>query len=469
MWNLLILFLYLVVIITVWLNYRNSSFKWNSENLKIDQFSFPKHFLWGVATSAYQVEGSCDNTDWAIWEKSFDEEGLPRIRNKQKAGMATDHWNKFREDIRLIKDLGCNTYRFSVEWSKIEPLPGKWEPAALEHYQEVCEALRQEHIIPFVTLHHFTNPIWLYERGGFENVDAIRYFADYAAKVGESLAPWVDFWATFNEPVVFAMLGWLRGSFPPGKKDAELCGRVLFNVLKAHAEAYYALHDIDRTDADGDGIPCNVGLVKSITIFDPFRKWYLSDWISAWLKNKEFNCSVIDALMTGKYVFRTSRGIAYKNNCPRLVNSIDWIGVNYYFQELCKFGWSGGLKVNTFADPKLEKTDMGWAIYPAGLYRAIQMVSPLGIPVYITENGLASDDDDKRKKYILEHLDAVNEAIVDGYDVRGYMHWSLMDNFEWAEGFEKHFGLYHVDFDTQERVLKQGSKIYQDIIATFKK
>ena len=443
--------------------------KWSVEDVSIDRFKFPSNFLWGAATSSHQVEGNCDNNDWTEWEKSYNKDGFPRVKNGQKSGSAVEHWKRYKEDIQLLKDLGCNSYRFSVEWSKIEPRQGEWDLYALEHYQEVCKTLKQEKIIPFVTLHHFTNPIWIWNKGGFENPDTIQYFTEYVYKVGEALGHWVDYWGTINEPTVYSTLGWLNGIFPPGKKDVSLAARVLFNILKAHAEAFHALHDIDRFDADGDGVPCRVGIVKSIEIFDPARRWFVPDWYVCKIIDRTFNQSTLDAIQTGKFIFKIPGVVSYEENYPRLENTLDWIGLNYYTQKLCKFDLRSEQKFKIFPDKKLLKTDMGWAVYPQGLYRALKMVNTLGVPIYITENGLANDANDLREKYILDHIDAVNEAIADGIDVRGYFYWSLMDNFEWAEGFDKRFGLYHVNYKTQQRTLKEGSEVYREIIAASKK
>ncbi|PIS31175.1 MAG: hypothetical protein COT43_00220 [Candidatus Marinimicrobia bacterium CG08_land_8_20_14_0_20_45_22] len=467
--NLILLVVYFIVAITVWLNYRNGGFRWNVENIRLDKFRFPRHFLWGASTSAYQVEGGTVQTDWNLWENSFDMDGIPRVKNGQTIGIAVDHLNRFRDDIRLLKSQGGNVYHFSVEWSRIEPASGQWNREALDHYLKMCEFLRQESITPIVSLHHFSSPIWFYERGGFENPDSVKRFTDYAYHVGESLGKYVDFWATIDEPSAYAMNGWLKGIYPPGQTDPSLCGRVLSNVLKAHSEAYYAIHDIDRSDADGDGIPCQVGLIQNVPIFDPARRWLITDWLAAWNKDQQANQSVINVLLTGKFTFRTAKGFSFREDYPRLENSVDWIGVNYTCEEECKFQWNHGLEIKSGASLMLPIADNGWTIYPAGLYRAIRTVSRLGVPIYITGNVVDSSDPVTRRRYLLEHIDAVNEAISDQYDVRGYLYGSLLDGFEWTEGYERKFGLFHVNRDTQERKLKEGNEIFSEIIAACEK
>jgi len=469
MHNLILFIFYVIAAITIWLNYRNGGFRWNSDNIRIDKFQFPRGFLWGASTSAYQVEGGATQTDWNLWENSFDKDSNSRIKNEQTVGIAVDHWNRFRDDIRLLKSQGGNAYHFSVEWSRVEPTAGRWNPQALNHYQEMCEFLRQESIAPIVSLHHFSSPIWFTERGGFENPDSIRRFADYANHMGESLGKSVDFWATIDEPATYAIRGWLEGIYPPGQTEPSLCARVLSNILKAHAEAYYAIHDIDRFDADGDRIPCQVGLVQQVPIFDPARKWLITDWLASWNKDQQANQSVIHALLTGKFNFRTEKGFTFRENYHRLENSIDWIGVNYTSEEDCKLRWNHGFEAKSSASLMLPIADNGWTIYPAGLYRAVRTVSRLGVPIYITGNIIDSNDPVMRRRFILEHIDAINEAIADKYDVRGYLYGELLDCFEWTEGYERKFGLFNVNRETQDRTLKEGNEIFQEIIAACEK
>ncbi|MBU4443721.1 glycoside hydrolase family 1 protein [bacterium] len=462
--NLVILVVLAIILLTIWFNYRHNDVKWKEHEIDVSGLRFPKGFLWGAATSAHQVEGGCDRNDWAIWERSYDLNAYPRIKNGQQSGKAADHWNRFRGDIDLLKQIGANSYRFSVEWSKVCPQPNKLNTSVIDHYIDVCQYLHHSGVNPFVTLHHFTIPDWLYERGGFENPDAIHYYTDFVGKVAETLGPYVDYWATFNEPVVYAMMGWVFGKFPPGKKDLCLAARVLANILQAHYQAYHILHEIDRSDADDDGIPCKVGIVKNIPLFDPARKWWLPDWIVAKTLHRLFNQSVLDAFIAERFKFNLWNVVNFSQDIPGLSNTLDWIGLNYYTQYLCRLDWKSDYKMRTYPNLKLPQTDMNWAIYPAGLYRSLQMIGSFGIPIYITENGIATEDSGLRKDFILKHINAMHEAMLDRVDVRGYFYWSLMDNFEWAEGFDKRFGLYHVDYKTQKRTLKDGSEIYRELI-----
>jgi len=462
--NLLILLLFFCILLTIWLNLQHHDVKWKDHRINIDNYHFPKGFLWGAATSAHQVEGDCTNNDWFAWEKSYDNDANPRIKNSDRSGKASDHWNRYKDDLRLLKEFGCNSYRFSVEWSKLVPQSGTWNQAAADHYIEMCVAMREMNIEPNVTLHHFTMPQWLATRGGFEHPDSVKYFADFTQQIAETLDPFVDLWATFNEPVVFAMMGWVRGIWPPGKQDLCIAARVLANLLEAHQRAYHILHKTVLQDADGDGVPCRVGIVKSITVFDPARKWWLPDWLTTLTIDKLNNSAVLDAFRTDHFKFNLFNTVRFAKEFPGLSDTLDWIGVNYYTQFLTKPDLKSDLNIRIYSRKRLPKTDMNWAVYPAGLYRALRMFQPFGVPIYITENGIATQDDQLREQFISQHIDAMHEAILDNIDVQGYYYWSLMDNFEWAEGFEKRFGLYHVDYQTQKRSLKNGTKIYSDII-----
>jgi beta-glucosidase len=423
--NFLIWLVLAIILVTLWLNYRQHKVPWKSHLIDIAKFRFPPGFLWGAATSAHQVEGGCDSNDWASWENSYDEYARPRVKNGAKAGWAADHWNRYRQDLALLQQLGCNAYRFSIEWSKVSPKPGVWDQRALNHYLEKCAFLREKNITPLVTLHHFTIPLWLYEKGGFEHPDAVNYFTDYVAKVAETLGTYVDFWTTFNEPVIYAVMGWQQGLWPPGKKDLYLTAQVLYHILKAHFQAFRTIHEIDRYDADGDGISCQVGIAKSLMIFDPAHSWWLPDWLVAGIADQRMNQAVLEAFHTDSFKFYLGKMGWYKRRIPGLSETLDWFGLNYYTQILCRSDYKSESNIRQYANPRLAKTDMGWAVYPAGMYRALNRVKFYGVPLYVTENGIATQDSELRRKFILEHIDAVHEALLDKVNIRGYFYWSL--------------------------------------------
>ena len=364
--------------------------------MPVKKKSFPKGFLWGSATSAYQVEGGNLNSDWEALFSS-------------KAGAACDHYRRFEEDFDLVKSLNQNAHRFSVEWARIEPEKGRFDEREVEHYREVLQALRQRGIWPLVTLHHFTNPLWVFKRGGWENPATPSYFASYVRYLVTHLADLCDFWITVNEPTVSAAEGYLWGRWLPGKHDPLSAAVVLKHLLQAHQLAYPIIHNI-QPDA-------RVGLAHALTPL----KVPGTDRVFLHLDRRSIKWA-------GKQ---------------------DFIGVNYYRSI-------GGV-IN------LPKSDLGWAIYPQGLYQVLNQLKGTGLPLYVTENGIADADDDQRADYIADHLFAVWRALREGADVRGYFHWSLLDNFEWAKGFEPRFGLVEVDYQTMERRIRSSARVYARI------
>lgn len=360
--------------------------------------SFPKDFLWGSATSAYQVEGSNKNSDWEHW----------RVR----AGLSCDHYNRFEEDFDIAKSLNQNAHRFSVEWARIEPEKGEFDEREVEHYRQVLKALKKRKIKPLVTLHHFTNPLWVAERGGWENPDVVSYFESYARYIVTQLKDLCDFWVTINEPVVYFQKGYWEGGGPPGKRDPLKGYLVIRHMLNAHRAAYDIIHDIQPKARVG--IAYVLGYLRSPVpvSFDPVR---------------EFEQFFI-----------------------KKAKAQDFIGVNYY------------RAVGRIND--LPKSDIGWAIYSHGLYENLMDVKErFDLPVYITENGIADADDDQRADFIADHLAATLEAISEGADVKGYFYWSLLDNFEWESGYGPRFGLVEVDYKTLKRKVRPSARVYARI------
>ena len=375
-------------------------------------------FFWGAATSAYQVEGGIKN-DWS--EAHSTSSGQARF----DAGRTADHYNLFKADFNLAKSLGHNAHRFSIEWSRIEPEEGKFNQKEIEHYQEVISALREKGLEPFVTLWHFTNPVWFSKLGGFGSKKSAFYFERYADFVTRNLKG-VKFWLTINEPMVYAANAYFRGIWPPQKKSFFAYFRVIRNLAAAHRKAYAIIHK---------NIPnARVGIAKNIIYFEaagwnPGNKILknLADW---WWNRQFLN---------------------------RIQNHQDFIGLNYYFHKHID-----GLK---FSPEKTHPvSNLGWGIFPNGLYFVLQELKKYQKPIYITENGLADSKDEKRAQFIKDHIFWMEKAIAEGADVRGYFHWSLIDNFEWDKGFDPCFGLIEVDYKTMERKVRQSAYAYRDII-----
>ena len=427
------------------------------EKLKSEPWRFGEDFLWGSATAAYQVEGYCTNNNWNLFEEEKDEKGRPRIMNAQRAGVCCDHWNRYKEDIQLMKALSLNAYRFSVEWSKIEPERGKFDEGALDHYEAVVDELKKNNIEPMITLHHFTDPIWFYRQGAFVREDSPEIFASFAERVVKRLGKKVKLWGTINEPTVYATQGYQKGRFPPALKDPEKAGIVLKNLFRAHTAAYQTIKRVEPT--------AQVGLVAAILHYEPARRWHPLDVMQARALNRGLNESHFKYLVDGVFDFSIpdARKIYYDSGVKQ---AFDFVGLNYYTRFYHKFTFRKDEAVpETSKVPPEKLTDMLWEIYPEGLYRALRMIAGYtSKPVYITENGIADDSDTKRAAFIEEHLRVLNRAIADGVNVKGYFYWSLLDNFEWAFGFEKRFGLYSIDFRTQSRTLRAGSRKYPEII-----
>jgi len=387
---------------------------------------FPSGFLWGASTSAYQVEGGLVN-DWSEWEKS--PRRLAELKAKVldpldfQSGQACDSWNRTEEDIACLKQINATAYRFSVDWSRIEPEEGRFDESALNHYASFVARLREENIEPFVTLWHWPIPLWLKAKGGFESSDIVEYFKTYVERVALAL-PTVKFWVTVNEPTIYAGNSFLKGIWPPQKKNIFLYFRVLNNLARAHRVAYDVLKNVITETKVGVASPNiyfenNPGLINKLLKLG--ADWW---WNNHWL--------------------------------DKIKDKQDFIGLNFYFHNLINFG---------FSKNKNEKiNDLGWELYPAGIYYVLMKLHQrYHKPVYIMENGLADEADTQRAWYLKEILKNVNQAVTDGVDVRGYLHWSLIDNFEWAHGFGPKFGLFSVDRKTFIRSPRPSVKIYSEI------
>jgi beta-glucosidase len=428
--------------------------KWDWSKIDTNDVSFPKDFIWGTATAAHQIEGNNENTNWGEWEKK-----PGKIKDGSNAKIAVDGWNRAKDDVKLMKELGVNSYRFSLAWNKIEPEHGKINENALQHYDDLINELLANNIEPMITLHHFTHPLWFEQLGAFEKEENIKYFVEFSKLVFKRYQDRVKFWVTLNEPNVFVTSAYFNTVFPPGKSDSKVGGEVLKNMLKAHVEVYRALKP-----SEGGTQNVQIGLATSIFQFEPMRRWHLGDWAIARSSDAIFNETILGFFRTGtmNYNVPLDTSIVYTDlDAPK---TLDFIGVNYYSHFAYKFNFDFKKATQSIAVEGEEMTDMPYTIYTEGIYRAIEDAAKLKKPIIITENGIADSRDDRRGKYINRSLYAVSKAIKDGYDIRGYYYWSLMDNFEWAEGYTQKFGLYEVDLQTQERKLREGSKVFVETV-----
>ncbi len=411
---------------------------YNWDNINLDSISFPDDFLWGTATAAHQVEGDLSN-NWSDFEEK---KGL------EKSGSACDHWNRWKDDFEMLTNLGLTTYRFSIEWSRLEPEEGTWNQNAMNEYSAMIDNLLERGIRPVVTLHHFSHPIWWEKRGGFTNRNNIASFLKYCENVFDCLSDRVDVWCTINEPTVFSTMGYTLGQFPPGKRSVITTIKVMKNLMRAHGTAYLSINQ-KRPDA-------KIGVAKNVTLFDPLNRWSPIDWIVA---------RILDYLWNGAWRKGIKKGRMLGARIPEAKGAIDFIGLNYYTHFLTGLFMPTSTEELEFAKRKHEiATEFGYPMYAEGFRRAMEFISPLSVPIEITENGVADENDTLRPEHLKRHLWIVSEAIKDGLNIRSYHHWSLMDNFEWAEGYKMRFGLHAVDFKTQIRTLRTSGAIYRDII-----
>jgi beta-glucosidase len=403
--------------------------------------AYGPRFLWGAATSAHQVEGGNDRNDWWDWEA-----GEGRIRGGVRSGSASLHWDRYEEDLDLLKALGLNAYRFSIEWSRIEPEAGRYDDAALDHYRRVLEACRARAITPMVTLHHFTNPRWFAAMGGWESRVNLPYFERFARLAGERFGDLVDWWVTVNEPEVYGFYGYASGIWPPGFADRSRALQVIANLIEGHALAARALRETDRVDADGDGRATWVGAAKHWVFLEPRRGWWAADRLAAGVQHQVFNVAVAFGLAGGPIDLRLPGARPARRPADATRSAADYLGVNYYTR------WMVTL---TGKDPRSARrgapvSDLGWEIYPEGLGRALRECSRFGLPLVVTESGIADQSDQWRPDFIRSTLRSLDEVCRGGLDVRGYFHWSLLDNFEWADGHHGRFGLFGVDLGSPE-------------------
>ncbi|HMP67435.1 MAG TPA: glycoside hydrolase family 1 protein [Candidatus Paceibacterota bacterium] len=404
---------------------------------------FPFDFYWGTATASHQIEGG-QNNDWSVWEKKVakklaknSKKSFKKNPNWQKfqseaenpdnyiSGQACDSWNKFEEDFNIIQFLGLKAYRFSIEWSRIEPEEGKFDEQAIARYKKMITSLRARKIEPFVTLWHWTLPIWLAEKGGTTAIDFPEKFANYAEKLAESFGSEVKFWVTLNEPEIQSSHAYMKGLWPPQKKSILLTIAAIKNLISAHKMAFAV---IKRQNKDAQ-----IGVAKHQVAFEMARPTIWNKILKK-IADKIWNFYFLDEISEHQ----------------------DFIGLNHYNRNVIN-GWYG-------KNPKKVQTDFGWEFYPESIYQCLVELRKYNKPVYITENGLADAHDDLREEFIRRSLVAIHNAISVGIDVRGYFYWSLLDNFEWDKGYWLKFGLVAVDRETTERKVRDSAYVYKDIV-----
>lgn len=415
---------------------------------------FPRGFLLGAATAAHQIEGGLDN-DWTEWERTSFPDGKPHIADRTVSGLACDSYNRFDDDLGLLKSLGANAYRFSVEWARLEPSEGAWNQEAADRYRSWLEKLKAAGITSMVTLQHFTLPRWVSADGGWRSDRTVDRMEAFTRKAAEAFGPLVDMWCTINEPPVLAVMGYIRGVFPPGLRDEVAAAKALALMMRAHARSARVLRE--KT-----GKP--VGVAHHVRVFQPASRKPL-DRVVTRVTDYFMNDVVVQCHLTGRIQILIPGKISIDEAVPDLKGSFDYLGLNYYTRDHIRADLKDPSMSQQFVPSGRPVNDLGWDIYPEGLYHLLKRWSRLKLPIYVTENGIPDSAGTKRAEYLRTHFYAMEKAIREGVDLRGYFHWSLMDNFEWAEGYTARFGLFRVDFDDPERARTPtpGVAVFQEM------
>jgi beta-glucosidase len=437
---------------------------------------FPSDFVWGTATSAYQVEGSplADGAGPSIWQRFSHTPNL--VRNGASGDVACDHYRRYREDVALMKSLGTNAYRFSISWSRVLPEGrGKVNAAGLDFYDRLVDALLESGIEPLVTLYHWDLPAALDDLGGWLNPEVAKWFADYASVMFRKLDGRVRMWTTLNEPWVITDGGYLHGALAPGHRNRFEAPIASHNLLRSHAEAVKVYRAEGRHRV---GIVVNLE-PKYAASDDPH------DRAATQRADAYMNRQYLDPIFLGRYpdemaeVFGEAWPRWPAEDLALIPQRIDFLGVNYYTRSVTRYDRDAWLlHAAPVLQPRATYTETGWEVFPQALTDTLVWVKERygNPPTYVTENGAAFFDppalegdhlaDPLRVDYLRKHITAVHAAIARGADVRGYFVWSLLDNFEWSLGYSRRFGIVHVDFDTQKRTPKASARFYAGVIAS---
>ena len=409
---------------------------------------FPRGFLWGTATAAHQVEGNNTNNNWWAWEQQ-----PGRILNGDRSGLACDWWGgRWKEDLDRAAETGQNAHRFSIEWSRIQPAPDRWDEEALDRYRLMLRGMLERGLTPMVTLHHFSNPLWLEEGGAWENDDTPQKFAAFVRKAVEALKEYVTYWVTLNEPNIYATCAYTIGTFPPGQQDINATLHVATNLMRGHALAYHIIHELQPE--------ARVGLSMNYRSFKPASASPLDKWIAG-VESKLLNDMFPKAAQDGRMrlIYKTVK-------IPDGAKTQDFLGVNYYSRDMVSFDLrhAGTLFGHNYYRPEAELSPTGFlANEPEGFYEALKWGLQFNVPMLVTENGVEDAEDRLRPRYLAEHLMQMWRAVNFNWPVKGYFHWSLVDNFEWERGWTQRFGLWGLDVATQARIRRKSVDLYAEI------
>lgn len=405
---------------------KTSGERWDMEEI----LRFPEGFLWGTSTSAYQIEGGIHN-DWSEWEDSS-----ARLAELQKQGLDTydfdcgaacDSYHRYAEDFALAKSLNTNAIRFGIEWARIEPEKGTWDVGAIDHYRRVFQEAKKNGFKIVCTLWHWTNPLWFAKEGGWAEKKSVEYFERYVGLAVKEFGSFVDYWVTLNEPMVHIGNGYITGKFPPNLRNIFKADKVFYHLTDAHSRAYDLIHK----HYPG----AKVSITALVNYYEPASRWNIVEVVLARLM----------------HYFANHRFL------KRIEKKLDYIGLDYYFHS--RVVWYPPFKKNK----NVEVNDMGWEIFPEGIYHVLKYLSSFRKPIIVLENGVPDRTDKLRADFIREHVYYVYQAILDGVPVQGYFYWSLLDNFEWRFGFDPKFGLHAVDRKTFARTAKPSAAVFAEI------
>ncbi len=426
----------------------------------IKRSDFPESFLFGVATSSYQIEGGVDERSPSIWDVFSHTPG--KVCCGHTGDVAVDHYNRYEEDVKIMADLGIEAYRFSISWPRVMKDGIDFNPKGFDFYDRLVDLLLKNGIKPVVTLYHWDLPLALHEKGGWLNPDIALWFRDYAGEMFQRLGDRVEIWITLNEPWCSSFLGYFFGSHAPGHKNLQEAIEASHNLLRAHG---HAVKTFRESNVKGE-----IG-ITNVTLWIEPASDSEEDVQIASLVDQAINGWFHDPVILGRYPEEYRKrleamGVEVKDHDMDVINErIDFLGANYYTRRIVAYDPNSPLGFRDVEGPG-PKTDMGWEIYPEGLYKILSnLYRKYGLPIYVTENGIAGPDkliedaveDDYRIGFIKDHLEQLYLALKEGVDVRGYFIWSLMDNFEWERGYSKRFGLVYIDYDRDLRRIPKKS------------
>jgi beta-glucosidase len=410
-------------------------------------YHFPKGFLWGTATAAHQVEGNNTNNNWWKWEQEGHTNGI--------SGLACDWWGgRWREDFDRAAETGQNAHRLSVEWSRIQPAPDRWDEDALEKYRTMLRGLKERGILPMVSLHHFSDPLWLEEMQGWETEAIVPLFEKFVRKTVEALKEYCTLWCTVNEPNVYALSGYANGAFPPGVNDLKRAVQVEANMLRGHVAAYRAIHQIQPEARVGYALHYRPMAAKSSSPFDALMRN---------IRYSGINMAFPSGISTG--VLKSPVGNV---SIPEAKDTQDYLGINYYSQDTISFN---------LLNPKEFFTHTGFpanadisenkfiANIPEGFYDSLKWAVRTypDLPIIVSENGVEDSKDSMRPRYLAQHIHQMWRGVNFNWPIKGYFHWTLVDNFEWERGWTQRFGLWALDPETQKRTKRPSADLYADI------